>query len=1060
MADSTAKPIWVTTAGDLGTVPENEFYQLTLEAIDDVTQTDADLKFRVIAGSLPTGVQVTTQGVLAGVPRGSLSVQGVPQEVDDNTKSEFTVRAYNELNGVQNRVADRTFNITITGADAPVWVTKSSDIKNHNDGENISYQLEVTDSDPSSVVEFTLLTGTLPPGVTLSLSGLLSGVILPSDDLPGDATAGWDVDGVAFDEFPMDFSSKGSSKNFQFTIEASDGRFAAVQEFNMFVFSKDDLTADSGDIRADETDVTADTHTARTPVLTTPAGDIGTYRHDNYFAFQFEGFDADGDPFEFALTSGAATSFDADGVGFDATGVGFDRISLDLPPGLVLDQDTGYLYGTIPAAGLTETVYTFGVLVKKQSGIREDSSVELGEVSSPLTYYTMTVIGGIDSEITWVTGATLPNINNGDISNLKIEATTASGAELQYKIASISPTGSTVNGMPDTVSGNNKLPQGLELMSSGNIVGQCSFQMFEVDTGTTTFDEDIATRRNIDPTIFDRTFTFTVNAYNNDALISVFKEFTLYVELTYKEPYQRVYIKCMPEQADRDLLLQLIDNNDIFQEDLIYRPDDPNFGVSEDIIYDHAYGIKVKGLADYVTAMQYNHYHKKLTVGSVKVAQALDSSNNVIYEVVYAEIKDDLVNSDGESIGLSVIRTPFLEDFLQEPSIDAAKRASSTVTTADATGLTCDISFERDVTETADSVAVLADNTTILADVGLADNDDGSSITIDNSAIDTVYPNSLENMRTRVIDKMGQFAKVLPDWMKSKQTDGQVLGFTPAWVIAYTNPGKGAELKYNIDTKFTGKLNTIDFYADRYSLDNSHTQFWNTTTLKWIQGDMSTFDKFSNHNKTFVGNVDFATELGFADIHNATLAEVTALGGFDGTDTITNATTMTGKTILFQNHNSYGGDDGSTPSYDEAFTREYLFDSSSELIPGPDQIREDSSTVWNERMAIYEITVDATTNRISLTLKTLTSDGDYVEIQDGTKYGASLLFFPEFVRNGQFYVEWTFLELSLTNDATNFDGGSCRFINNKDTRTNDDSKDSYVLYPKHTIRGNTDYIVL
>ena len=50
--------------------------------------------------------------------------------------------------------------------------------------------------------------------------------------------------------------------------------------------------------------------------------------------------------------------------------------------------------------------------------------------------------------------------------------------------------------------------------------------------------------------------------------------------------------------------------------------------------------------------------------------------------------------------------------------------------------------------------------------------------------------------------------------------------------------------------------------------------------------------------------------------------------------------------------------------------------------------------------------------------------------------------------------------LSLTDEATNFDGGSCRFINNKDTRTNDDSKDSYVLYPKHTIRGNTDYITL
>ena len=41
-----------------------------------------------------------------------------------------------------------------------------------------------------------------------------------------------------------------------------------------------------------------------------------------------------------------------------------------------------------------------------------------------------------------------------------------------------------------------------------------------------------------------------------------------------------------------------------------------------------------------------------------------------------------------------------------------------------------------------------------------------------------------------------------------------------------------------------------------------------------------------------------------------------------------------------------------------------------------------------------------------------------------------------------------------------FDGGSCRFISNKDTGNNGERYDKYVLYPKHNIIGNKDYIAL
>jgi len=113
-----------------------------------------------------------------------------------------------------------------------------------------------------------------------------------------------------------------------------------------------------------------------------------------------------------------------------------------------------------------------------------------------------------------------------------------------------------------------------------------------------------------------------------------------------------------------------------------------------------------------------------------------------------------------------------------------------------------------------------------------------------NGDIATVYPNALTDMRTQVIDVVGQESNILPLWMLSKQANGSVLGFTPAWVIAYAKPGQSGQVAYNIETQFGNQLNLIDFEVDRYELDRFLTKNWNpytiTINLTSIAGDGNT----------------------------------------------------------------------------------------------------------------------------------------------------------------------------------------------------------------------------
>lgn len=689
----SAIPTWVTPAGTLGTIPEGVFYKVPLLA----TATDT-VYYKVIAGALPPGIQIDETGALSGNPTARASVEGVPLQVTQDTTSTFAVRAYTAA----GLLADRTFSLTISGQSVVSWFTPAGSIGTYLDGVQVTdLQVSYTDSDRYAVDVVTLIAGALPPGLSVSTTGVISGYITPNPNSTVTETV------------------------YSFTLRVSNGFTSDVRTFSIGVYARNLMTADNTIVTGDNTYITADTYPITPPIITTPTGSIGSTRSDNYFAFQFQGQDYYGNPFKFVADTA-------------------------LPPGLTLDPNSGWLYGYIPFGGVMETIYNFKIQVYESGNPSNHSD--------PYSY-SLTITGPVNSDVIWLTPSdpvavaqnpsSLGTITNGATSTFYVEAQNVSGLPLQYRLVSGSAS---------------RLPQGLDLLPSGTIAGRVSFDTFALDGGTTTFDVGLNTVRQ--PTTFDMVATFTVNAYSINGLVNVTKTFSITVVRAYQEPYDNLYIQAMPPESDRVILNNLLQNPTIFPPALIYRNDDPNFGVANRVIYEHAYGLTASTLDSYVASLNENHYWKDLVLGEIKTARALDDSGNVLYEVVYSEVVDNLVNNAGESVGKEVV-LPF--------PIDA---------------------------NTANEV-------------------------------DVVFPNSLVDMRTQVIDSVGQVSNVLPRWMLSKQADGSVLGFTPAWVIAYTNPGQSGQIAYNIETMFTSKLNIINFRADRYELDGFLTKNWNRDQQYW-----------------------------------------------------------------------------------------------------------------------------------------------------------------------------------------------------------------------------------
>ena len=100
-----ATPVWTTTAGKLASINEQASFSLQLEA--NTTDSTA-IVYSLIAGSLPTGMSLTSTGLLTGTPA----------EVAKRTLYTFVVRAT-----AGSAITDRTFTLDVSGADEPSFTT-------------------------------------------------------------------------------------------------------------------------------------------------------------------------------------------------------------------------------------------------------------------------------------------------------------------------------------------------------------------------------------------------------------------------------------------------------------------------------------------------------------------------------------------------------------------------------------------------------------------------------------------------------------------------------------------------------------------------------------------------------------------------------------------------------------------------------------------------------------------------------------------------------------------------------------------------------------------------
>jgi hypothetical protein len=600
-------PIWTTDVTDLGAIQKQAYFEFQLEAID----APNTITYELIAGKLPDGLRLTSAGLIKGVPEPQFAVTGVALQSEQAIKSTFCVRATSSDIGI----ADMSFSLTVIGETPPVIVTQAAELARVLDSTYINIPIVAIDLD-NEPIEWNIISGSLPPGITLNkTTGVISGYVRPAYNADTGAIPGWSSE-TPWDQDVWDFYEFALSKSYEFQVSVTDGKKTVAKQYSIFVYTHNALSAENEAITVDEA-ITSDQTIFRTPVLLTAAGDLGIVEQDNYFAYEFKSLDFDGDLVNYTILVAENIGFDNETYGFDSTLL--DAGDLGLPPGLKLDTSTGWLYGYIPKQNATQIEYSFGVRVYKENN---------PTYISPITYFTITVVGDLRNVVVWNSPTDLGSVNTGQVCELSISATTANNKRLYYTLKN----------------DEGSLPQALKLLNDGTITGRTSFQYIGFDKDTTTFDFTAPGVQTPHPTSFDRVHHFTIRAADSEENIIAYKQFTITVNSTGYAPYENLYIEANPGKDGKDLFFSVVNNSDNIPTEALYRPTDPNFGRAKHIRLLALGGIAASTAQQYVDAMQLNHYRKQLTFNDIRTAQSLDINGNVKYEVVYVHMRDPLDN--------------------------------------------------------------------------------------------------------------------------------------------------------------------------------------------------------------------------------------------------------------------------------------------------------------------------------------------------------------------------------------------------------------------------------
>jgi hypothetical protein len=803
-----AQPIWNTPAGSIGTYPATipMLFQLSASAVSPATS----VTYTLLSGTLPSGLSISSSGLISGTP--SL--------VTTDTTTTFTVRVTDNLSNLR----DRTFSITLSGVAIPEFTTPAGSILSTLDSVWIELPITYSNPDNTNEIIIELQEGLLPPGLEINPAGLIRGYANPptvnvtlnqvqtnatitesvsnlitctsttqftigrpivftntafGDIAEGDtyyiktinssttftiaATQNGDTFPLASDTGSMTVTLPAISvgqptiRTYSFVLRLSSNLGSDTATYNITVINQNTPVSQGGP---------GYTPNSRIPTIlnTRPRTYIITDTDPYYGYYLLPPVVPTVSAYIGTIRSGEYFTFKIIGYDFDGNSLTYDYVNL--PTDLTGDPDTGWITGTPTLNSIGLSTFNFAVNVYKTSN---------PSIATTNFNFSYNLSNSVTDNILWITPSDLGTLFNSTISTLNVIA--VADTELSYRIVSGS------------------LPPNLLLLDNGEITGRVADQ-----PSSSLLEQNAET-----------VFTFTVQAYSPlYPVIQSPKTFNITILQEYTQPTDTLYIKASPSINDRNIINGLLTNDTLIPEEMVYRPNDIYFGKATSVIYEHAYGMYASNIDEYLAAVTQNHYWRNIILGELKTAVAKNNLGEIIYEVVYSEVIDNLVNPSGISIQQE-IRWPRLIDLQLGP-------------------------WYTSITD------IFTSYETVLGQ------DYYTSLTP--GYAQTLYPNSLFNMRNRVGQVVGQVkdSRLLPLWMTSQQENGGTLGYTQAWVICYTKPrivvndepltyaefeatgltradymSYAETIKNNIQNDWQYTLNDINFKIDRFSVNKSET---------------------------------------------------------------------------------------------------------------------------------------------------------------------------------------------------------------------------------------------
>ena len=904
---------WTSNNGDsLGTLEE----QVTVAPLA-LPLSEPSATVKIISGSLPAGLRLINN-----------TIAGTPIEVARETVSTFVLRAtYN------SQISDRTFKITVQGADIPVWQTPADLLAAGNNGvyyildsAPVDFQLEVIDTDTTAgqTLEYFIPAkgGTLPPGIQLTTDGKLVGVVDPILAIEKSAAAGyyddagydsgstsaydWSVPSSnGFDSFYYDTtiydlstptqSPKKLNRYYEFTVSVSDGDTVASRTFKLYVVGDDFFRADTTVMNVGTGVFSADNTHIRVPIWLTPR-DFGYRRANNYVTLILDVIDPN-------TLSGV--------VSYYQTSLNDDNTASILPPGLTLDTTTGEIAGRVPYQPAVTREYKFTIAAQRigydidsvqlieyvyeaaNPGLAQikvskfdayseyaidkeftvdgntyiirsintsnaaydvltlnrailttfnsGTSINFGTINITDTENTVSektfvvkLLGEVDSTIAWITPSDLGLFSANYISTLNVRATTTvSNATLLYTVTS------------------GTLPPGLTLSLSGELIGKVNSFGTETQPGLTVFDSQ-QLQLDGNTTTLDRTFNFTIKAQDQFGFSAIERTFTISLSDPDNKQYSNVFLQPLLPQVQRSTFLNFVNNAEIFLPEYLYRPNDPNFGIQTKIKILAYSGIEAKAIESFVAAAAKNHKRRNLKIGSIKTAVAkTPGTQDVVYEVVYLEVIDPQQSTKkNQNVATQIkIKNPdkVLVNSARYTDINdtyASEFSEFTITTREEGDVAVswidllningrDEIYNIPVTSLLEIINQAGYSVSVPFTPGVIESNkyrpwptnvittDSNAILADGANSTTRYISNMTHMRA-AIKSIGETEKnFLPLWMRSSQVDTVTeLGFVNAIPLCYCKPGTANII-----------ANTIDFYnidfkqyeldIDRYLIDNA-----------------------------------------------------------------------------------------------------------------------------------------------------------------------------------------------------------------------------------------------